>query len=108
LVPRSWTRCLIGFKIQNNDEIVAYCKRKGIWVVEDCAHYFNYYEERESGLAKPDFTFYSGHKFFLAKSGGILVNHSEFDLGNLDDCYNASADVLHCLLSFDVPKTIAK
>jgi dTDP-4-amino-4,6-dideoxygalactose transaminase len=66
-----------GFKNQNIEEIVSLCKSKGIIVVEDCAHLYNYnnYDLSVAGTFG-DFVFYSLHKFLPIKTGGILVQNN--------------------------------
>jgi dTDP-4-amino-4,6-dideoxygalactose transaminase len=66
-----------GFRIKNLEEVVKLCKSYNLLVVEDCAHLYNYnmYELSNAGTFG-DFVFYSLHKNFPIKNGGLLVQNS--------------------------------
>lgn len=66
-----------GFKIRNIEEIIKLCGKYNVIVVEDCAHLYNYnlYDYSDAGTLG-DFTFYSLHKNFPFKAGGILVQNN--------------------------------
>jgi dTDP-4-amino-4,6-dideoxygalactose transaminase len=66
-----------GFKIHNIEEIVKVCKKYNVTVVEDCAHLYNYnlFEYSDAGTFG-DFTFYSLHKNFPLKNGGMVVQNN--------------------------------
>tara|TARA_R110000787_G_scaffold136193_1_gene248659 strand:- start:1582 stop:2502 length:921 start_codon:yes stop_codon:yes gene_type:complete len=66
-----------GFKINDFDEVVDLCKKHKLIIVEDCAHLFNYnnYEISDVGL-KSDFVFYSLHKNFPIKEGGMFIQNN--------------------------------
>ncbi|SDH86746.1 MULTISPECIES: DegT/DnrJ/EryC1/StrS family aminotransferase [Winogradskyella] len=67
-----------GFKIKNIEEIVKICKENKIIIVEDCAHLYNYnlYSYSRCGTYG-DFVFYSLHKFFPMKKGGMVIKNNE-------------------------------
>lgn len=66
-----------GFKVNNLKDIAELCQSKGIIVVEDCAHLYNYniYTYSNAGTFG-DFAFYSLHKTFPIENGGLLVQNS--------------------------------
>ncbi len=68
-----------GLKIENLQELVDLAHKYNVQVVEDCAHLYNYnqYEFSDAGTYG-DYVFYSLHKNFPIKEGGLLVqnNHS--------------------------------
>ena len=66
-----------GFKIKNIEEIVSLCKKYNVIVVEDCAHLYNYNLLDISDVGSfGDFVFYSLHKNFPLKNGGLLVQNN--------------------------------
>lgn len=73
-----------GYKIDNIVEVVRLCKHYNLLVVEDCAHLYNYsnFNISDAGLFG-DFTFYSLHKFFPIKSGGLLMQNNS-DINRID------------------------
>src|SRR5690554_891162 len=65
-----------GFKISNLNEIVSLCKKNNIIVVEDCAHLYNYnYRNGSSVDGGGDYAFYSLHKIFPLREGGLLLKN---------------------------------
>ncbi|MFL1012245.1 DegT/DnrJ/EryC1/StrS family aminotransferase [Flavisericum labens] len=73
-----------GFKIQNIADIINLCRKHNIMIVEDCAHLYNYnmFHLSDAGTFG-DYAFYSLHKNFPLKDGGLLVqnngDYSDFD-----------------------------
>jgi dTDP-4-amino-4,6-dideoxygalactose transaminase len=84
-----------GFKIQNIIDIVELCRKHHIVVVEDCAHLYNHnmFHLSDAGTFG-DYAFYSLHKNFPFKNGGLLVqnkcNNSIFDYSSNSREYNFS------------------
>ncbi|MBU3822751.1 DegT/DnrJ/EryC1/StrS family aminotransferase [Flavobacteriaceae bacterium XHP0103] len=84
-----------GFKIQNIEDIVKLCKKHQIIVVEDCAHLYNYnmFHISDAGTFG-DLAFYSLHKNFALKNGGLLVRnnieHLSIDNSGIDTAYGFS------------------
>jgi dTDP-4-amino-4,6-dideoxygalactose transaminase len=66
-----------GFKINNIEEIVSLCKKHNLIVVEDCAHLYSYNLSVFTDAGSfGDYVFYSLHKNFPFKNGGLVVqNH---------------------------------
>ncbi len=66
-----------GFRIQNIEDIVKLCKKYDLIVVEDCAHLYNYnmYNYSDAGTFG-DYAFYSLHKYFPLREGGLLVQNN--------------------------------
>ncbi len=67
-----------GFRIENLKAIVDLCKKHEVLVVEDCAHLYNYnlYNFSDAGTYG-DFVFYSLHKNYPLKSGGLVVQNNQ-------------------------------
>jgi dTDP-4-amino-4,6-dideoxygalactose transaminase len=66
-----------GFKIQNIKEIALLCKNHNLIVVEDCAHLYNYNLSNFSDAGSfGDYVFYSLHKNFPMKNGGLVVQNN--------------------------------
>lgn len=63
-----------GFQVENIAEIAKLCKAYGVILVEDCAHLYNInlVSKSRAGL-HGDMSFYSLHKNFPIKEGGLLV-----------------------------------
>lgn len=70
-----------GFKIKNIEEIVSFCKKHNLIVVEDCAHLYSYNLAGFSDAGSfGDYVFYSLHKNFPFKNGGLVVqNNMKFE-----------------------------
>jgi len=61
-----------------------HCKKNNILLVQDCAHYFNYYNETRIS----DFMFYSIHKYLPVCGGGILVSNYDLNIKNNNSFLN--------------------
>jgi dTDP-4-amino-4,6-dideoxygalactose transaminase len=93
-----------GFVRVDIEGLKELCSRNGVILVEDCAHCC-FLNKNEHGLTG-DYSFYSLHKFFPTKTGGVLRRNGEpsgeqgpGDAAELDPCDPA---VLEQLLRTDV------
>ncbi|MBC3757748.1 DegT/DnrJ/EryC1/StrS family aminotransferase [Hyunsoonleella sp. SJ7] len=67
-----------GFKVRNIKNIKKLCEDSNIILVEDCAHLYNYNMLWASDAGSfGDYAFYSLHKNFPIKSGGLLVQNNK-------------------------------
>lgn len=97
-----------GFKITNLSEIVLLCKKNNLIVVEDCAHLYNFNSNyRSSAGSYGDFAFYSLHKNFPLKEGGLLVRNNNNSPRPLFDKNKTENQLALKLLQYDI-KAIAK
>jgi len=98
-----------GFKIHNIEEIVKLCKVNNMIVVEDCAHLYNYntYDLSAAGTFG-DFVFYSLHKFFPLKTGGLLVQNNLNILKPKKQLDNLKMNYPYELASYDLRKIVKK
>ena len=68
-----------GFCQNDFEVLINLCKKKGKFIIEDCAHAFNSFHKGKRLGSFGDFGFYSIHKFLATEDGGILgVNNYKF------------------------------
>lgn len=66
-----------GFCRNDLNRIKTVCETNNIIFVEDCAHTFHLWAEKENLGICGDFSFYSVHKYLPVNSGGVLKNISK-------------------------------
>lgn len=66
-----------GFCRNDLDRIKSVCETNNMICVEDCAHAFHLWAEKEKLGTYGDFSFYSVHKYLPVNSGGVLKNISK-------------------------------
>lgn len=98
-----------GFRIANYDKIISFCKSKGLIVVEDCAHLYNFNINFVSNAGElGDYVFYSLHKFFPIEFGGILKINKDL-LGCINDNnIPFKKELLKVINQYDVPSIVEK
>lgn len=98
-----------GFKINNIEEIISLCKKHNIIVVEDCAHLYTYKLAQFSDVGSfGDYAFYSLHKNFPIKGGGLLLkNNIKLKLPTTENI-ELEANYAQQLLSYNAELIAAK
>jgi len=70
----------LGFPQKSLCDIVELCKKRGIILIEDCAHTFTSSFNGKRLGEFGDFSFFSIHKIVPTRAGGILqINNEEYD-----------------------------
>lgn len=94
-----------GFCRNDLDRIKTVCETNNIIFVEDCAHAFHLWTEKEKLGVYGDFSFYSVHKYLPVNSGGVLKNISKkIKLLDVPDEDQISLEVATELLNSDYKK----
>jgi dTDP-4-amino-4,6-dideoxygalactose transaminase len=91
-----------GFRIRNIAEIAELCRLENIILVEDCAHLYNYnlWDYSNAGTIG-DFAFYSLHKFFPLKKGGLVIQNNQKLRSPVFSDLNESAQLVNAFLGYD-------
>lgn len=73
-----------GFEVTEMPEIIDACQKKGVVVVEDCAHLYSFgLQHIFPAGTYGDYAFYSLHKYFPFKEGGMLFAPKNIDKGSI-------------------------
>lgn len=95
-----------GFQIPDLEKVIKICKKHDVIIVEDCAHLYNYnYKSKTLAGTVGDFAFYSLHKNFPVKEGGLLVKNTELDF---DFTSNYSPNLPLDIFSYDFEEIVKK
>jgi len=74
-----------GFCNNDMERIVRICKKYNKYLIEDCAHAFNSYNDNKKLGSYGDFSFFSIHKFLAVNNGGFLLVNNYHQVINLKD-----------------------